>query len=351
VRLPEEIKTEKPVEELLASACPSIQYRIRREILGESDSSSGMQALEAQIMQDEAVRGIIQSQGQDGWIGRDFHGYDSMEAGIRLLCEKGLRGESPPLRQALRALEAGGGRLDRGLGKVGEILEAQGFDGKYRIAAALFASAGVEETPLVQKQIEAALEEFRGVLRAGEMDEIARPHKDKLVFQPGVKWAGIYSLRLLAHTHGWRVPKEREMVAEAVRKLVKLSPMPDIHILYKSQLVAPAGFGMQDFNPEMDSMSPAGWMMWFQRMELCARLGITEEVPELRAQVYRLRGMLAENEGWFTKQLRHDYFKHWGAYTGLMLETDWRNPQRRIYDLTFRSLLILHYSGRGRGNQ
>lgn len=33
-----------------------------------------------------------------------------------------------------------------------------------------------------------------------------------------------------------------------------------------------------------------------------------------------------------------------GAYTGLMLEPDWRDPQRRINDLTFRSLLILHYS-------
>jgi hypothetical protein len=342
---------ERPLEELLTSACPSIRYRIRREMLGESDSSSRMQAIQAEILQDDAVRGLIQTQERDGWMGRCFHGYDSMEAGIRLLCEKGLSPESVPMRKALRALEAGGERLDRGLGKVGDILEAQGFDGKYRILATLFAQAGVEETPLVQEQIEAALESFRGVLRAGEMDEIGRAYKGKLVFKPGMKWAGIYSLRLLAYTQGWRTPKEREVVAEAVRKLVKLSPMPDIHILYKSQLVAPAGFGMQDFNPEMDSMSPAGWMMWFQRMELCARLGITEEVPELRAQVYRLRGMLAENEGWFTKQLRHDYFKHWGAYTGLMLETDWRNPQRRIYDLTFRSLLILHYSGRGRGNQ
>jgi hypothetical protein len=47
--------------------------------------------------------------------------------------------------------------------------------------------------------------------------------------------------------------------------------------------------------------------------------------------------------GKFTKQLAHDYFRRWGAYTGLMLEADWRIPQRRINDLIFRSLLILNY--------
>jgi hypothetical protein len=54
--------------------------------------------------------------------------------------------------------------------------------------------------------------------------------------------------------------------------------------------------------------------------------------------------MLATGQGRFTKALSHTYFRKWGAYTGLMLERDWRDPQRRIYDLTFRSLLILHYA-------
>jgi hypothetical protein len=29
---------------------------------------------------------------------------------------------------------------------------------------------------------------------------------------------------------------------------------------------------------------------------------------------------------------------------GLMVERGWQDPQRRIYDLTFRSLIILHYA-------
>jgi hypothetical protein len=44
------------------------------------------------------------------------------------------------------------------------------------------------------------------------------------------------------------------------------------------------------------------------------------------------------------KKLNHTYFQKWGSYTGLALEKDWRHPQRRVNDLTFRSLLIIHYS-------
>lgn len=57
-----------------------------------------------------------------------------------------------------------------------------------------------------------------------------------------------------------------------------------------------------------------------------------------------LKEALDAGQGCFTKPLAHPYFRKWGAYTGLMLETDWIDPRRRIYDLTFRSLLILHYS-------
>lgn len=35
--------------------------------------------------------------------------------------------------------------------------------------------------------------------------------------------------------------------------------------------------------------------------------------------------------------------RKWGAYSSLTLERDWKDPRRRMYDPTFRSLLILHY--------
>ncbi len=86
-------------------------------------------------------------------------------------------------------------------------------------------------------------------------------------------------------------------------------------------------------------------MQWFQRMELLSRLGMVRQIPALGKQVRMLDHMIQQNHGLFTKKLDHPYFQKWGAYTGLAFEKDWRSPQRRINDLTFRSLLILNYSG------
>ncbi len=100
---------------------------------------------------------------------------------------------------------------------------------------------------------------------------------------------------------------------------------------------------MHDFIPEMESMDDAGWMMWFHRTECLARLGVIQSIPELKRQMECWKTLLVAGGGWFTGNLTHPYFTKWGAYTGLRLEPDWRHPKSRVYDLTFRSMLILHY--------
>jgi hypothetical protein len=335
---------EKVIDDLFNTACPSIQYRIRHEILGELVTNDEMQALHGQILEDDAVRGILATQAADGWLGQRFHGYDSLEAGIRLLREKGVSSQYPALARALEALEADPDRATRDMGKVGKVLDERGLGGVSMIRATVFAYAGIEKTPQLQEQIQAALEGFRGVLKIKSKEETAEAYRKKMVFRPGIIWPSIYHLRLLAFTHAWRDRQNLGMLAEAIQRLVELSPLPQIYVLHKSQIIAPASFGMQDFNPVMESMKAEEWMMWFQRMELLARLGVVARIPELCRQLDTLGETLAIGDGWFTKPVNHAYFKKWGAYTGLMLERDWKNPQHRIFDLTFRSLLIRHYA-------
>ena len=338
------MQSKRAIEELLRLGCHSIQYRIRREVFNESVSTDEMKALQTGILQDEIVKKIIDSQAPDGWLGRRFHGYDSLEAGIRLLCEKGVSPEHVALANALLSLETNTVRIVKEMGRVGTVLDEGGFGGTRMIQATVLAYARVENKPLVQEQIETALEGFRAVLTVRAIDDLAESYHDRLVFRPGVRWPSIYHLRLLALTYDWRIPKHQEIVVEAVKRLVELSPLPYIRVRYKSQLIAPASFGMQDFNPVVSLMNPPQWMMWFHRMELLARLGVVRAVPELRSQVDTLREMIDNDGGWFTKSNSHNYFKQWGAYTGLTLERDWTIPQRRILDLTFRSLLVQHYS-------
>jgi hypothetical protein len=338
-------------DELIALSCPSIAYRTRLEILSHSALEPGMADLQDQILQDEAVREVISWQQPDGWLAENFHGSKSIEAGIRLLCEKGLSRFHPVLANALAALERETGRLHLGIGKPGKLLDEMELGGSQMIRAAVFAFAGLEEKPFIKEQIEIALRDFKSVLAVETIGDLAEPFKDKLVFRPHVQWPGIYHLRLMARTFNWRNPENLDLMVESIKRLVKLSPIPHISARYKSQIIAPASFCMNDFNPNIAALDDANWMMWFHRMELLARLGIIHRVPELEGQIACLAEILDGNEGWFARKLNHEYFRKWGPYTGLALEKDWKLPQRRINDLTFRSLLILHYYGNSQSDK
>jgi hypothetical protein len=337
------MRSDTVMEELLDSACPSIQYRLRLEVLGQPAASPVMLALQDQILHDPAVQAVLSWQGPDGWLAWDFHGARSHETGIRILCEKGVHPRHPALARALGALERYTDRLERGLGKPGRLLDQLGFGGTAMIRAALFAYAGMEEIPCVGEQVLEALAGFNAVLEVESIQDIVEVYKGRLVFRPGVRWPGIYHLRLLAFTQGWRTAENLSMLVNAVRRLGQLSPIPVIHVRNKSKWIAPASFCMHDFNPDMESMDAAGWMMWFHRSECLARLGVIPSIPALKRQVDSLSTLSEAEPGWFTRQLNHPYFAKWSAYTGLRLEPDWRHLKNREVDLTFRRLLILHY--------
>lgn len=334
------------VDFLLNQACPAIQYRLRAEILGQPRDDEEMSRLQRQILADRAVQTVFAWQQPDGWLAHDFHGTNSIEAGIRLLCEKGLEKDHPVLSGALTALAvAGPERLERGIGRVGGLLDQMGLGGSQMIRAAVFARAGVEEPDFVQQQIERALEGFDSLARIDTVNDLFADYRGKRVIRSGIPWPGIYHLRLLAFTRTWRTAERLDRLAGSVERLVSLSPIPAFNARHGSQLIAPASFCIHNFNPELAGLDGAGWMMWFHRMELLARLGVVKRVAALQRQVAELEEILDAGGGLFPLKLDHAYFKRWGAYTGLMLEPDWRIARRRVYDLTFRSALILHYAG------
>ncbi len=332
---------------LLQNACPSIQYRLRLEILHDSPLSSEMLALQAQILQDGLVQEVLDWQEPDGWLAWDFHGERSLESGVRILCEKGVETAHPVIVAALRALELHPERLECGLGKVGRILDDLGLGGAETIRAMVLAYAGRTGHPFVEEQVGQALAAFRAVLAIESLEDLLEAHWGKWVLKKGRRWPCIYHLRLLALTHAWRTPQNLGLLAESLRRLIQLSPVPPFNVRSGSQLIAPASFCMHDFNPDFASLDGAGWMMAFHRLELLARLGVLPRLPALAARVGTLQEMLAAGSGLFPQPLSHPYFRRWGAYTGLALEPDWKSPLRRAYDLTFRSLLIEHYTVNG----
>ncbi len=184
------------------------------------------------------------------------------------------------------------------------------------------------------------------VLSINSIQDIVEFYKGRLVFKPGILWPSIYHLRLLAFTHRWRTPENHTRITQAIKRLIDLSPIPDIHLRHKSQIIAPASFCMHNFDPDIDTMKDSQWMEWFHSLECLSRLGVVPAIPRLQVQVERLQSLLDSDQGWFNRRLSHPCFTKWGAYTGLILEPDWRSSRNRINDLTFRSLLILYYSSK-----
>lgn len=336
----------KTIDFLLEEGCPSIAYRVRKEILSESPDKPKMLALQEQILKDTEVKRILSLQHDDGWLGGAFHGTEEPESCIRYLVQKGVESDNPAIRRALKALEdRGEGFDDGGLVRVGKVLDDYHVGGSQMIKACVFAYARQEKKDFVQTQIKEALSAFKYVANLQSVDEVYRLHKNKIyVFGKGVKWPSIYHLRLLAYTKSWRVEENLEILRQAFIKLVQFSPIPKMKLLHKSQIISPASLFMNEFNQDLTNLKPKEWMMWFHRIELIARLGIVSHVDPISEQVQELKKLIDTNDGYFTKKLSHYYFTRWTAYLGLSLENDWKVKNARTRDLTFRSLLILKLS-------
>lgn len=342
------MKYENSIQELTNLACPSIRYRLKKEICGEDIHTAGMDELQRQILQDEKVVEIFSWKQADGWLGGYFHGEREPESGIRCLCEKGVEGINPIIQEALEALIARGDKFaDESMGNVGKPLDALNLGGTDMVKACVFAYAGYEQYDFVQEQVKKALVSFSYVADLSDIHMIYREYDDKVnVFMPDVPWPSIYHLRLLAFTNSWRDESNKRMLIQAFAKLAAFSPIPPIKLFYRNQIISPASAYMNDFAPDMEQMTAKEWMMWFYRMELIARLGIANDVSAISDQVDFLVHELEKNNGYFTRTISHYYFHKWTPYSGLALESSWKKSRARIYDLTFRSLLILKLSNR-----
>ena len=80
-------------------ACPSISYRIKKEIFHENIADSDMQLLQSRILNEKEVLRIFSLRKEDGWLGGLFHGVDEPECSIRYLMEKGIEPSHPLFRR------------------------------------------------------------------------------------------------------------------------------------------------------------------------------------------------------------------------------------------------------------
>jgi hypothetical protein len=232
---------------LTEKACASIRYRTRKEILGNNPDIT--EYLD-EMLADERVKYVFSWQKEDGFLGQSFHGgwipdaklkyYNTgAEPALRFMSEMGIPVNYPVVEKGLNALLKDNWCPDPW--KWSNVYEPDiGLFGADHNRAVVFTYFGVEEHDFITLETQRAYDRISGVTEIPSIDDITGIYRNKLYFNGKNILPDVYDLKLLAFTESWRNSKNTKTVAEALKYLISLSPLPQVYIKCGSQLVAPA---------------------------------------------------------------------------------------------------------------
>lgn len=350
---------QKMIDFLLAYANPSIQLRVKKEIL-QNITAQEEKALQERILDEKIIRFIGGKQQESGWIGLGFHGsnknagqYDNQETATKYLGEKALKG-SDLLDRAMNAYVTTE-LTDWIYGTRGQYwsefeIPAQGQN---IIRCACIARAHYDDTIDISPQIKLSLESFERVTQVDSIWEVSRPIKNGRLFNKNERWPCRYHFEILAFTSDkWKNEKNVAMLAQAFKRLMRTDREEimntPVNCWVGNHAVGPCwllnegysvsgdglnhhkGDGVRRINPE--------------KVEWLLRCGLYLYLPELREEVEFILDNINQ-DGICSVEIYDSEFRGWGPYFGAQLETDWRTKIRRQCDITFRALLIAHYAG------
>lgn len=354
----------KMIEFLLNNANPSIKRRIKREILHNITPEEETQ-YQKQILKEPIVQRIIGCQKENGWLGNGFHGtnknagqFENQETGTKYLAEKSVDKDTPVLKRAMDAFTTIP-LDDLCYWTRGRILDEfkLAANGTNIIRCACIARAGYDDIIDISPQIQLSLDSFKRVLEVDSVLDISRSiRKGKnRVFNDYEKWPCRYHLDILAHTNSWKNQNNIQIVADSITKLMNTN-CPELIGLIPSSWVGYAlgtlgGFASQGFSIKTSTILPSPVanatlkpdLYNLEYIEWLARCGVVPLVPALCDSVNDIVNAISD-DGICRIPVVDDIFKGWGPYAGLQLEIDWKSKVRRDCDITFRALLILHYS-------
>ena len=345
---------EQIVDRLLESGDASIQYRIKREILGISPDTSTMHALQAQIARKRKVVEVVswpkEAQGGEGWIGTELHGVTGFDCGTLILVERGLGKRHPYLSQAKDALiRRGDDYKDVPPGySVLYAIDRAGRGGLRTMRAWLLGLLGAEQETIVAEETAAALVHFRGLLQLESWDDISTPYTgsnqryaDCRIYKPQAKFPGGWHLPLLAATKQWRSEEALTLLADAFNHAVDLFPIPLLILKKGAHYVGPGNLPWQclhwdDIHQISEQQDFATWLGLVTQL---GQIGVVPKVPLFQKQAQQLYKLI-KDEQWIASFKPSYVFKYMFG-----LEEDWRSRRRRENDIYFRFLITLHYCG------
>ena len=354
----------KMIQFLLEFANPSIKRRIKDEILHNLTPDEAAQYQE-QILQEPNIKRCLACQLDNGWFGYGFHGtnknagqFENQETCTKYLGEKAVDKDTPALKRSMDAfinipLDDG---CYRTKGKYyDEFILAS--NGQNLIRCACIARAGYADEIDISPQIQLSIDSFKRVLAVDSVLDISRTIRNgkQRVFNDNEKWPCRYHLDILAHTGSWKNEENVMIIANSLIKMMKTDRLELFNLVPASwvgyALGTLGGFPSQGLSIKCNGVYPfpvisqPGKPEYYnlEYIEWFARCGIVPYVPALQEAIKDIVSHI-DDDGICRLSVSDDIFKGWGPYAGLQLEVDWKSKIRRYCDVTFRALLILHYS-------
>ena len=347
-------KYSKSINFLLEHANSSIKLRVKKEILG-SISLDEQKLLIAQITEEPIYKLIAACQKENGWLGNGFHGpnkdagpYENQEVGTKWLAEKAVGKDDPVLKRAMDAF-ATTELTDLCYRTKGKYYDEFRYaaNGQNLIRCACIARAGYDDIIDIKPQIQLALDSFKRVLEVDSILDITRIKKvngkEKRVFNDNEKWPCYYLLDILAHTGSWKTNENIQMLAKAVKKLMR-TDRPECQVggdSWVGYVLGTVGCLKEGYSLGYDYDDVH--YIYLDRVEWLCRCGLAPYVPQLQVEVELLKNSIDER-GICRANADENQLKTIGTYSGQQLETDWKTDTRKLCDITFRALLILYYS-------
>ncbi|MEW5806310.1 MAG: hypothetical protein AB1756_03035 [Acidobacteriota bacterium] len=352
-----------PTEWLLDFAAPSIKYRVLRELLDKPAVDPDVQKAREEVVSYQAATKIARMQKKDGTFGNKIHSSSkqewekSMECCLTMLCELGWDRDFAEIKKAVKVL--------RQFLKT-KIKEINFYEYKKQIRAdeprlhyyryffkilalGLLSRLGFNDDPKIKEGILEILENVSAFVS----DPIAKDPIEKTgaaypiirreAFRHGFPFIPDYYTLSLFAGNPWLLDGEfakinlKKIFDYAISDTYQ-SLGPAIGLVKTAKGYFAKGWGLElkgiDFYLKRKSLD-----YFLHIMEMLAKLGLVNRYPFLMNNMDWVMSKQQKDGRWIIEIEYFNSGSKWGHF--IRLEKDWKSPNRKIADLTFRILIIL----------
>lgn len=248
---------QKQIDFLLANACPSIQYLVRRDMLGAPADDPLMATLQGELLAQANTQKHLSAQHPDGWFGHELHGLDGMDCHIGGLLSLGVEASHPAIQKAITALltpEVASAHKNWFRG--GAALDADGRGGDRAIVANILAmTRASEDIPVYAAELSLAFEHLAAVLQYDSIDDFSIQGKSGRCYKPHTRFPGANHIGILSAATGWRTAENLRTAKAAIQRAYHLMKDVDEPITFKKPAAFGGGF-VGPFNYDWQALTP-----------------------------------------------------------------------------------------------